>query len=259
MRSGTTLVHRLVCTAPDVNDFVAEAHLLRELVALYKGSTALGEALLEPFFSNSDDCERYFARCVDKLLATARERHNPGGALILKNPELTMYFPELALLQPDAQFILVVRDPRDCVASMSVVAERANMAGAPLPMGEMADGIEGMAVLFLRYYANVISSELIQNPLRLLTVRYEDLVTNQQELLARISLWSGLDINPDAIQRSDAGDDGSIFGATLYGEKISDNSIGGFAKRLSAEDIEIVEKTTHNFMQFYGYEPHSQT
>lgn len=255
MRSGTTLVHRLLCTAPGMNDFVAEAHLLRELLALYKRAITLGESAIEPFFPDPESCKRYFARCVDELLNAARARHNPDGPLVLKNPELTMYFPELAALQPQARFVLVVRDPRDCVASMSVVAERAATAGAAPPMPDMADGTKGIATLFLKYYANVITSALMRDPERLFTIRYEDLVTNPRETIIRLSLWSGLNIDADAIERPDAGDDVSIFGASLYGKKISDASIGGFARRLGAADVAAIVEITRSFMEFYGYEP----
>ncbi len=72
MRSGTTLVHRLLSTAPNVNDFVTEAHLLREFLVLYKRAIALGEKALEPFFPDPEACKGYFARCVGGLLAAAR-------------------------------------------------------------------------------------------------------------------------------------------------------------------------------------------
>jgi Sulfotransferase family len=166
-----------------------------------------------------------------------------------------MYFPELAQLQPHSRFVLVVRDPRDTVASMRVVAERAASAGAPPPMSDMADGTKGTATLFLKYYANVIASGLMRDPRRLLTVRYEDLVTNPKEWVARLSLWSGLDISPDAIERPNAGDDGSIFGAGLYGEKISDTGIGRFARRLSTDEVAATEEIARGFMEFYGYRP----
>lgn len=253
MRSGTTLVQKLLCTAPDVNDFVPEVLLMREMLVLYRNSMALGAAAWEPFFADGDGCTRYFADCVNGLLQAARDRHNPKSALVLKNPELTMVFPELAQFRPAAKFVTVVRDPRDCVASMKVVAERTHKAGKKPPMPEMSDGAEGMASLYLRYYANVIASPLIHEPDRLLFVRYEDIVTSPAVAVAKLSLWSGLDIRPDAIAGTAAGDDGSIFGARLYGQKISEDAIGNFRKRLDPTEIAAVETVTAEFMETFGY------
>jgi hypothetical protein len=255
MRAGTTLVQRLLCTAPDVNDFVPETHLLRELVALYKNSMAIGATAFEPFFDGPDGCTRYFAGCVANLLRAARDRHNPDGPLVLKNPELTMLFPDLATLRPTARFVVVLRDPRDCVASMKVVAERATAAGRKMQMPEMADGAAGMAALYLRYYANTIVSPLARDTSRLLFIRYEDIVTDPVDALSKLSLWSGLDLRPDAIAAAEAGDDGSVFGASLYGKAISNEAIGNFETRLDAAEVAAIESATGPFMETFGYDP----
>lgn len=253
MRSGTTLVQRFLCTAPDVNDFVPEVRLLREMVSLYKTSMTLGAAALEPYFADADACTHYFAACIGDLLQATRDRHNPQGALVLKNPELAMIFPELAQLRPTAKFLIVVRDPRDCVASMKSVAERARAAGQTPPMPEMANGAAGMATLYLRYYANVITSPLIREPDRVLFIRYEDIVTSPAAAEATLSRWSGLEFRLDAIASATAGDDGSIFGSSLYGRPISKEAMGSFRNRLDSAEIATVESVTAKFMETFGY------
>ena len=122
-----------------------------------------------------------------------------------------------------------------------------------MPIPEMGDGIEGIATVFNRYYAPVFTSDLIRDSRRILLVRYEDLVTNAASTVARLSLWSGLDIEPEAVANGDGGDDGSIFGASLYGKKISRDAIGNFRTRLDAADIAVVEKVTSQFIETFGY------
>jgi len=253
MRGGTTLAQRLLCTAPEVNDWVPEVHVLRDMVVLYRHCMNRRPAAREPFFAEADDCTRYFTGCVDDLLQIVRDRHSPNGRLVLKNPELTQYFPELAELRPNVQFVIVLRDPRDVVASMKVVAERAIAAGEPVPMPEMADGAAGMATLFLRYYANVIRSPLVREPDRLMFVRYEDIVTDTTTAVAKLSLWTGLNIRPDAVGNASGGDDGSVFGARLYGKPISNDAIGSYRERLDAAEIAAVESVTAEFMKTFGY------
>lgn len=258
MRSGTTLLQRVLCTSPAVNDFVPEAHLLRELVALYKSCREAGDTVLQPFFSDRESCHRYFSAGVLALLAIARERHNPGGPLVLKNPELTMWFPELSTLLPNARFAMIVRDPRDCIASMKVVAERARKAGSPPPMPEMARGMEGFAALYLKYYAPLMNSALFGDRLRFFSLRYEDLVSGADTCVAALELWSGLDIDAAAIGDSAAGDDGSVFGSALYGRRISAGSVGNYRNRLSADEIAVIEKVAGDFIEFFGYPLHAE-
>lgn len=253
MRAGTTLVQRLLCTAPDVNDWVPEVHVLRDLITLYRHSMSRRARAREPFFDSTRECADYFARCLDNLLRIVRDRHNPNGKLVLKNPELTRYFSELLQLHPTVRFVIVVRDPRDVVASMKVVAERAKAAGEALPMPEMSNGIEGMATLYLQYYRNVIASPLVHEPDRLIFVRYEDIVAETATTVAKLSLWSGLELQPEAIARSAAGDDGTVFGASLYGKHISTDSIGNFRTRLDPTETAAVESATSNFMETFGY------
>lgn len=254
MRSGTTLVQRLFCTAPDVNDWVPEVHVLRDMITLYRHVMNRRPDDREPFFSDTDECTRYFARCLGDLLRIVRDRHNPNGMLVLKNHELTRYFPELLELHPTVRFVVVVRDPRDVVASMKVVAARARAAGEPLPMPEMADGIKGMATLCQQYYRNIFASPLVRDPDRLTFVRYEDIVTDTTATVEKLSRWSGLDIRPEAVASANEGDDGTIFGARLNGQKISSDSIGNFRTRLEPAEVTVVETATEKFMKAFGYE-----
>jgi hypothetical protein len=254
MRSGTTLVQRLFCTAPDVNDLVPEVHVLRDMITLYKHTMNRRPCAREPFFSDTEECMQFFAHCVDDLLRIVRDRHNPNGMLVLKNPELTRYFPELLKLHPAVRFVIVVRDPRDVVASMKVVAARARAAGEPLPMPEMADGIKGMATLCQQYYRNIFASPLVRDPERLTFVRYEDIVTDTTATVEKLSRWSGLEIRPQAVAGDNGGDDGTPFGAHLHGQKISSDSIGNFRTRLEPAEVTVVETVAEKFMKAFGYE-----
>lgn len=254
MRSGTTVLNRLLCTSSDVNNYIPEVKVLRQIVALYRAVRLASDDIREPYFSTFGDCTLYFASCLGELLSRARALHNPEGSLVLKSPELTMDFSELAELHPGARFILIVRDPRDCVASMKAVASRARAADRPFPVPEMANGVEGMATLYLRYYAGVVNSGLIHNAHRLLTLRYEDLVQRPAEAVGRIWLWSGLECRIDDVEYENRYDSSALFDSSLYGKPISAEAVGCFEDRLTAAEVASVEKVTSDFMTYYGYQ-----
>jgi len=78
-------------------------------------------------------------------------------------------------------------------------------------------------------------------------------VTDTTAAVAKLSHWTGLNIRPDAVGSPHRGDDGTVFGAKLYGKPISNDAIGNFRNRLEPAEIAAVESMTAEFMKTFLY------
>ncbi|MBT5494246.1 MAG: sulfotransferase [Alphaproteobacteria bacterium] len=253
MRSGTTLVQRILCTDPSANEALPEVHVIREFVSLID-QCQQNVGNLAPVFEGKEDLLGFGSELVDVLLQRIRSRYGSDDSpLILKNPELTRRFAFLSELRPSARFVIVLRDPRDGVVSMRRVIQRA----ANLGVADAADGdsasIGKLAHVFLSYYAPLADLEFLKHHDRYCVVRFEDLVQHPVEIIQRLSFWTGLSLDTALEEVTSGGDDGSIFGAEFYGKPITAAAVGRYKTDLSAAEIEQVEKISGFFLERYGY------
>jgi hypothetical protein len=125
-RSGTTLLHALICTGQRVNDFVAECTYLTNLMTTHRDSVALFDVHGKYYFNDIDDLDRFHAGIVEKFVRRTWERLGRPEILSLKSPILTYYFHDLAKMIPSAKFVISVRNSRDAVLSRVEVERRRN-------------------------------------------------------------------------------------------------------------------------------------
>lgn len=103
-----------------------------------------------------------------------------------KLPETTLAFPWIARLFPDASYVHWVRDPRDCIARAHHTDDlRRFQIEAP----ETDDLVERRAISW-RYQYDIVEST--PRPARFLTVRYEDMIREQERTLARLEEFLGM-------------------------------------------------------------------
>ena len=115
-----------------------------------------------------------------------------------KTPEHLLYAPEIKRTIPDAQFIHIIRDGRDVAASMGVLGY--------IPVFPWDRRREVLAAGLYwewllrqgRKAAQAIDPDYME-------VRYEDLVTNPQPTLDRISSFIGCDLNYEQIRKAGIG------------------------------------------------------
>lgn len=133
------------------------------------------------------------------------------------------YADTLASLYSDMRFVHVVRDPRVEVQSMNraIARERDSLLNAVAWKN-----------------AQIAVDRLIeQHPDRVLTIRYEDFVADRDTVLAKVFAFIGLD--PTA--------------ATLEAIAKTRLPVDAKTQPLSAEEIEMIETVTGEWMDRYGY------
>lgn len=182
-------------------------------------------------------------RIVWELLFQAGEV-NHAKVVMDKSLDSVHYAEELMTLFDDILFLNVVRDPRAQVSSMNKAI-----------IHDFDSGLN--ATTWLEAYA-VARSLAERYPKRVLTIRYEDFLTNQEVVLRKICEFFGIEFLKEMLDVSKSSEAKDISKMSALWESNLSAPIAAnkdkFKQTLSMEEIEIIETITGRYMDFYGYE-----
>lgn len=253
LRTGTTLVQQLLCSAPGTNPLVGEAVYLLAYVENLNRTRRVFELHGKDYFADLADLARFTAGQLEAFLARTAARLGDPPHLVLKHPHLTPYLPQLHFLAPDLVFVVVVRDPRDTVAS----ALQAGARGAVEFAGADARTI---AQRWRATYAMALGPKLPAYRRQLALVRYEDVVVDPVAALAPVARLTGLDLRGVAGAASSGRVDfdsearvADPLTSTLYGQAPVASRVGRWRETLSPADAHSVEAACGDLMDQLGY------
>ena len=182
-------------------------------------------------------------RVVWELLFQAGIK-NHAKVIMDKSLDSVHYAEELITLFEDMRFLNVVRDPRAQISSMN----RAIIHDFDTLLNTMTwvTAHEAAKNLMARY------------PERVLTIRYEDFLSNQKEVLQRICAFFGIEFLPTMLDVSQSPEAQRISELSALWESncfapIAAN-VDKFKQSMSMQEIELVETLTGKYMDYYGYE-----
>lgn len=243
-RSGTTVVHALICSAAGVSHYHPEISFFRGLAMAYRNGKLAWDQHTSAFFQDREAFRAHMREHVD--LALGPVWRATGGAPILacKDPLLTPYFPDLGELPlANARFVVVVRDPLDVVRSRQEVHEKANDPGRPFSSAH----VESLANDYLATYRAILSTDFSG---RLLMFRYEDLNTEKVRDALRAFLGvAGFDTSRMWGQSAPPGED--PWGSPKYNGPID---LEARLEPLAPEFATIVRRICAPIMQRFHYE-----
>ena len=144
------------------------------------------------------DMDPEFRRLVEEYLADIVS--SPALRKGWKLPETTLIYPWLIRLFPEAYYIHWVRDPRDCIIGEHLTDNLADFGVS----SESTDDIYRRRALSWKYQADLVAATA--KPKHVITVRFEDMVLDQDATLKRLSDFLGftlakLPVLPDAVGR----------------------------------------------------------
>ena len=182
-------------------------------------------------------------RIVWEMLLRAGEQH---GALVVMDKSLDSvhYADELMALFPEFLFLNVVRDPRAQVASMN----RAIIHDFDATLNAMT-WVE----------AHRVGRALAErHPERVLTIRYEDFLSDQEQTLRKVCHFIGMEFLPEMLDVAGSAEARQLAGMSdLWASNcfapIPANK-DKFKTQLSIGEIETIETLALDHMRHYGYE-----
>lgn len=190
-RSGTTLMQNMLDSHPEISGGPEFLHL-PDIIHLR--TLLLNDVKRKwiDLYCSRDDVDAHMRRLVNDLLLPLADRHE-CRYLSEKTPDNVLVFSQLIELFPDARFIHIVRDPRAVVASLLKVGKRAQQKKI-----ETAPYTANLntAAMYVRKCLNsgFRCSDIF--PDKVLTVTYEQLVRNPEDVSKKICNFLKLDWSP---------------------------------------------------------------
>lgn len=213
-RSGTTLVHSLVCSTGgrgEVNDYVGESSFLTALIRSYEIGLMNWSNHTRYFFAARNSFQEHFRQLLSTALESIKAHLGNPKKLALKDPLLTPSFLTVSeLLGDHVRFVVVIRNPYDVIRSRQQVFEIANPSS---PFGP--EEVRRFAHEFANSYRNFGK---LEESGKLHMLRYEDLL-DQSELNKLETFLSITGISEEGIVR-DGADPENPWYSPKYGKKI---------------------------------------
>ncbi|MBI3285923.1 MAG: sulfotransferase [Burkholderiales bacterium] len=182
-------------------------------------------------------------RILWELLLRAGERQH-ARVVMDKSLDSVQYAEELLELFPDMLFLNVVRDPRAQVASMNRAI-----------IHDYDSSLNAMAWLDAHRTARRL---IALYPERVLTIRYEDFLANQEAVLKNICRFFGIAFVPEMLDVAHSNEAQKIAQLSALWESNCFPPIlankDKFKQQLSMEEIAVIETLCREYMQLYGYE-----
>lgn len=186
-RSGTTLVQNVLDSHPDILGGPEFLHL-EEIMKLRRAMRDTAGKGWTTEFHSLDDIDGLISQVIDTLLVPIADRYG-RFYLSAKTPGNVFVFEDLMDLYPRARFVNVVRDPRAVIALMLRVGARAKRKGVRL---QPFTRDVGAAIRYMQQSHSAGDAAALADPERVLTVRYEDLVTAPATETRRMSAFLGV-------------------------------------------------------------------
>lgn len=182
-------------------------------------------------------------RIVWELLLRAGERHH-ATVVMDKSLDSVHSADELMRLFPDMLFLNVIRDPRAQVASMNraIIHDFDTLLNAQAWVD-----------------AHLVARSLVERyPERVLTIRYEDFLSSQEETLRKVCSFFGIDFLPQMLDIANSSEAqqisqlSALWSSNCFPPIVA--NVDKFKKQLSIEEIETIETLAKEYMELYGYE-----
>ena len=180
---------------------------------------------------------------VWEMLFQAGQKHN-AKVVMDKSLDTVHYADELVSLFDDMLFLNVVRDPRAQVSSINrAIIHDFDPLLNTLSWVKAHDAAKALAEKY---------------PDKVLTIRYEDFLVNQEAVLRKICQFFGIEFLDSMLDISASQEAKNISVLSALWETNSHPPIPAyidkFKKCMSLEEIEIIETIASNYMDYYGYE-----
>lgn len=249
-RSGTTWLNRELCKLPTAFQFLPECTLITQQIELYSQTLHYCDPQrLHSYFSNHENLQCYYrtnvARLIDQV-ATLNQKKN-ASTLVLKDPCLCLYLKDIKDVLPLHKLVVLIRDPRDVLASMKKVTSKKKQKWS----------VREAAKEFLNYYIQIEAYQQRADKNNIF-LRYEDIVTGkiarlQNFLQLQQSNKNATFTQEDALAVRGSLDISDPFFSELYLQPITSQKVGSYTKILSRLEICYIEYVFSKIMQHWGY------
>jgi len=265
MRSGTSLLHRLVSTSPDAGDRIAPARYLSDFIQLFRSYSTTESAFATDYFQSSEDFFAVTRQFVVDRLHDAWLHSGKPKCLVLRTVEVAPMLPLVARLLPEAKFAISAREPKDVVASILKVGEKQRKLWPSRDTLALSKNVSRMCKTYNRAYMAALRTQRSDEALgqRIVFVRYEDAVANSvdamQEMWRRFDMAPGSAVlPPNPVIRQSLGQImvhryWRSYRTNLSEAPVSAGSVGSYKSALKTSEIWTVNWRCRILRRVFGY------
>jgi hypothetical protein len=236
-RSGTTLAQLIISAHSALTSCPDETGIFtwQEKSRIAERATGIDGELAASLVADARDCVAGF----DALAAAICHEHG-AKTFVEKTPQHILRLAALCAWYPNARFVHVIRDGRDCLCSA------ANHPGIPSRRKQ--------ASKFARYWKRCLETRS-QAGDRVVDLRYESLVTAPEETAAALMQQLGLDFETQQLDSAHRQQDhrAALPQFARLNEPIDDASVGCWRERLRIEDVREFERVAGKSLTRCGY------
>jgi hypothetical protein len=269
VKSGTTWLQILLDAHPDVS-CRGEGHLADRLDPLLTKSLAdynsalgaknrhiFGQLPQFPLFA--EDHRLYLLACAIALLLSKQAKGKSVKAVGEKTPDNIRYLGLLSRLFPQAKFVHIVRDGRDCAVS----CWHHNLRLFNQRTRDQFGSIDNFAASFADTWVSEVVAAVRfgeAQPDRYAAIRYEDLIADTENAARGLFAFLGVGRHQDVVAKCCAAASFEQLSGRVRGEENRDSffrkgAVGDWRRDLGdATKQTFLNKAEHLLMRF-GYEP----
>lgn len=249
-RSGTTWLSRELCNAPTVYPFLPECTFLTQQVDLYHRIKHYSDRQrIKAYFASEQNMLDYFRSNVARLIEQAARFNSKHGAstLVLKDPGICFYLMDMKDLLPPHKLVVLVRDPRDVLASMKNVISKKQQKWDIFTAAEDV----------LNYYYQ-IGNHRQRMEEGCIFVRYEDLVIGQNTALQdflelQLPLSAAAPSSEEISIVREHLDSADPFYSELYLQPTTTAKVGSYTNTLTRKEISHIETVCAAIIRQWNY------
>jgi len=264
MRTGTTILQRIICSSEDLGNMKGECLWITYQLNTFQTLSSQFQSKLGDYFRDEQEYENYTKKSIDEFIL--RDSIDNGtNRPVYKNPELTFHISTLAKWFAKSDIVVSIRDPRDTICSFIEVGEKHKKNNILSRLSKIGRDINSLCDHYFLYY-NKFFKNFKYFQKRCLIIKYEDIVNKKKEVINYLSksLSINLDFAFDDIEKSKIKNSlsyqknlresfSSAFWSDEYLEEINTKKIGVFTKKLSKEEIRLIEKKFVDFNKVFKY------
>lgn len=271
-RSGTTLLQFMLRSHPNISLPSAESHFIVPLARRAEEFAPFTEDSLRRLYETIGQMRQAFVRedlhgihfdpgaLAHGAFAAQRTRFAGAVSYLFecnadgegkgrwgdKTPYYALHLPLLNLLFPEARFIHIVRDGRDCAVSM--LARRFD-----LKIYNVLDA----AQVWSRYVATARRDGYLLGPDRFLEFRYEDLLADPKKTVRGICEFLDEPFSEDVIEfRKPRAQSGKRPKTPLLRQPVQSDNAGKWRSAMNPRQVYVFEALAGELLDRYGYERH---
>ena len=238
-RSGTTLLQRILSVHSELFSIEGETGLFsyQNIFDKKRHHFNFKSDQLTTLFKNSNDIIDFFTNAVNEL----KKNHHSSNRFVEKTPQHILHLPFLIKHFPNAKFIHIVRDGRDCYCSAQ--------ENSWVPQSR---SIEEFARYWKKCVYKAISVNATEN---VLTIKYEDLVSKPNDVIPKVMNFLDLETEPCQTDHTKIANDQRARKKEFakLQQPINTSSINRWASTLNKKEVDVFSKIAGDQLRHYGY------